>query len=126
MGVRLDKWLHVARIFKTRTLASKACSAGRVEVNGMPAKPHRPVVEQDRLEIEFQDWRRILIVRELHDKPIPRASARLLYEDLSPPRPKPDSLDSLLRRAPVVRPKGSGRPTKRERRELDLLTKKTP
>jgi ribosome-associated heat shock protein Hsp15 len=117
--VRLDKWLQVARVAKTRTLATKLCDLGRVRANGTAAKPHRTIAVGDRLEIETGDWTRILVVRELHEKPLPKAQASRLFEDLSPPRPPLDPLARALRRPPVLRAPGSGRPTKKDRRELE-------
>jgi ribosome-associated heat shock protein Hsp15 len=117
--VRLDKWLQVARMFKSRTLATHACDLGRVKVNGQPAKPHRQLAVGDRVELQQGDWERIVTVRELRDRPVAKAEAAGLYEDLSPPRPAPDPLRRLLRRPPAVREAGSGRPTKKDRREID-------
>lgn len=119
MSVRLDKWLQVARMYKTRTQATHACDLGRVTVNGQSAKPHRHVSLGDRVELTQGDWQRVLIVQELKDRPVPKAEAAKLYEDLSPPRPAPDPMARLMRRAPVVRDAGAGRPTKKERREID-------
>ncbi|MEO1366688.1 MAG: S4 domain-containing protein [Acidobacteriota bacterium] len=120
-SVRLDKWLQVARAFKTRTQATKACTLSRVRVNGDVAKPHRKLALEDRVEIEYGDWTRILVVKELRDKPLPKADAQRLWEDLSPPKPTMDPLERLMRRAPVVRDRGLGRPSKKERREIDRL-----
>ncbi|HKV10752.1 MAG TPA: RNA-binding S4 domain-containing protein [Thermoanaerobaculia bacterium] len=119
MSVRLDKWLQVARVFKTRTQATHAVDLNRVRVNGQPAKPHRNLAPGDRIEVEIGDWTRVLIVKELKDKPVPKAEAAALYEDQSPPRPDTDPLQRLLRRTPVLREKGAGRPTKKERRDMD-------
>jgi ribosome-associated heat shock protein Hsp15 len=118
-GVRLDKWLQVARMFKTRTQATHACELGRVQVNGMSAKPHKLLSVGDKVELAQGDWERVLIVRELQDRPVAKALAPLLYEDLSPPKPVPDPLARLMRRPPVQREAGSGRPTKKDRREID-------
>ncbi len=120
--VRLDKWLQVARIFKTRSQATQACTAGHVKVNGAVSRPHRTVKPADRLEIERDDWPHILIVEEVRDKPVPKAEARRLYTDMTPPPPPLDPLAELLRRPPVSRAKGSGRPTKRDRRAIKKLT----
>jgi ribosome-associated heat shock protein Hsp15 len=117
--VRLDKWLQVARMFKTRTQATHACDLGRVRVNGQPAKPHRLLIPGDRVELQQGEWERILTVRELRDRPVPKAEAAALYEDLSPPRPVADPIRRLLRRPPVVREAGAGRPTKKDRRDID-------
>lgn len=119
-GVRLDQWLRVARVFKSRSQAKSACSLGRVRVNDAPAKPHKPLAVGDRIEVEG-DRPRILEVRGLRDKPVPKAEARELYDDHSPPPPPRDSLERLLARPAVRRERGQGRPTKRERRQIDRL-----
>jgi ribosome-associated heat shock protein Hsp15 len=118
-GVRLDKWLQVARMFKTRTQATHACELGRVQVNGMSAKPHKLLAVGDKIELSQGDWERILIVKDLQDRPVAKALAPLLYEDQSPPKPAPDPMARLMRRPPVAREAGSGRPTKKDRREID-------
>ena len=118
MAVRIDTWLKVARIFKTRTQAARACRSGRVTVNGQPAKSHRLLSPGDRIELVQHQWKRILIVAELRNRPIPKAQARTLYEDKSPPRPKRDPVTDLLKQPSMVREKGKGRPTKRERRQM--------
>jgi ribosome-associated heat shock protein Hsp15 len=117
--VRLDKWLQVARMFKTRTQATHACDLGRVRVNGQSAKPHRQLAVGDRVELQQGDWERVLTVRELQDRPVPKAAAAALYEDLSPPRPAADPMRRLLKRPPVLRDAGAGRPTKKDRRDID-------
>lgn len=119
MSVRLDKWLQVARMFKTRTKATHACDLGRVRVNGQSAKPHRQLAVGDRVELTQGDWDRVLIVQDLKDKPVPKTEAPKLYEDLSPPRPAPDPLARLMRRPLVTREAGAGRPTKKERRDME-------
>jgi len=119
MKVRLDKWLQVARAFKTRSQATRACNLGRVRVNGAIAKPHRPLRLEDRVEITQRDWERILVVKELREKTLPKAEAPRVYEDLTPPPPKKDPLERLLSRPGVFRESGSGRPTKRDRRLND-------
>ncbi len=119
--VRLDKWLQVARAFKTRTQATHACTLGRVRVNGHVAKPHRAVALEDVIEIEQRDWTRVLVVKRLADKPLRKEEAKLLFDDQSPPRPVLDPFERLLRRTPVQREPGSGRPTKRDRRDIEKL-----
>jgi ribosome-associated heat shock protein Hsp15 len=126
MSVRLDKWLQVARMFKTRSQATHACDLGRVKVNGQPAKPHRHLAIGDRIEVTQGEWDRVLIVRELKDRPVPKAEAAGLYEDQSPPRPSPDPVERLMRRPPVLRPQGAGRPTKKDRREMDRWLDEEP
>ena len=119
MSVRLDKWLQVARMYKTRTKATTACDLGRVKVNGQPAKPHRQLAPGDRVELLQGDWERVLIVKELRDKPVAKAEAAALYDDQSPPKPAPDPLARLMRRPPALRDAGAGRPTKKERRDME-------
>jgi ribosome-associated heat shock protein Hsp15 len=120
VSVRVDKWLHVARVFKTRSLATRACQLSRVRVDGVAVKPHRELREGDRVEIEVTpDWTRVLVVRELAEKTLAKAEVPRIFEDLSPPRPGLDPVALALRRPPVVREKGAGRPTKRQRREID-------
>lgn len=119
MSVRLDKWLQVARMYKTRTKATTACELGRVKVNGQQAKPHRQLAPGDRVELLQGDWERVLIVKELRDKTVAKAEAAALYDDQSPPKPAPDPLARLMRRPPSVRDAGAGRPTKKERRDME-------
>jgi ribosome-associated heat shock protein Hsp15 len=74
----------------------------------------------DRVEAEVAGgWTRVLVVKELAEKTLAKAEVPRLFDDLSPPRPLADPLARLLRRPPAPREKGAGRPTKRERRELD-------
>ena len=106
MSVRLDKWLHVARVFKTRTQATHAVDLNRVQVNGQAPKPHRNLAIGDRVEVEIGEWTRVLIVKELKDKPVSKEEARTLFEDLSPPRPESDPLPAA--HAPPAGPAREG------------------
>lgn len=108
-------------MFRARAKASAACSAGRVMVNGQQAKAHRQLKVGDRVEFRIRDWKRVLVVRELRDKPLPKAEAPRLYEDLSPPKPAPRRRDPFLAPEPARRRRGAGRPTKRDRRRIDRL-----
>jgi ribosome-associated heat shock protein Hsp15 len=122
--MRLDVWLDVTCLFKTRTEAKRACDGGKVDLNGQPAKSHREIKEGDELEISRPFGRKQKVaVRGLAEKHLPKAEARLLYEDLTP-KPTPEEVE--LRRmsrlaAPFVRRPGAGAPDKRERRELRRL-----
>jgi ribosome-associated heat shock protein Hsp15 len=85
-SVRLDVWLDVACLFKTRSEAQRACKVGRVTVNGAVAKPHRDLRAGDELVIARPPGRRqVVVVRALADKHIPKVEARALYEDKTPP-----------------------------------------
>jgi ribosome-associated heat shock protein Hsp15 len=113
-AVRIDRWLAAARVFKSRTLASAACNAGHVELNGQRAKPDHRVKAGDLLEVHTETALRILAVRALGERRLSPALARELYEDRSPPPPPREK-----RARVAARERGSGRPTKRERRETD-------
>ena len=115
-SLRIDKWLWAARAFKTRSLASSACDGGKVDVNGEAAKPAKPVRAGDRVEITTPVGRRILKVVTLSDRRGAAPVARALYEDLTPPAPP-----RARQAKPPYREPGAGRPTKRERREIDRL-----
>ena len=115
--MRLDKWLWAARFFKSRTLAAAACDGGKVDLNEQAAKPSRAVRPGDLLRITLPRGKRIVRVALLSDRRGPGGQAVLLYEDLTPPPPPREA--RLL--PPVIRPRGLGRPTKRERRLIDRL-----
>jgi ribosome-associated heat shock protein Hsp15 len=92
--VRLDVWLDVACLFKTRSEAQRECKVGRVSVNGAVAKPHREVRVGDELVIARPGGRKqTVIVRGVTDKHISKADARELYEDRTPP-PTPDEVEA--------------------------------
>jgi len=107
-----------ARLFKTRELAATACDGGKVEVNGISGKPHKAVRCGDRLRLTTVAGKHELIVRGLGERRLPPAEARLLYDDVTPaPPPSPE-----LPTGPLVRrERGSGRPTKRDRRATDQM-----
>ena len=116
MTVRLDKWLQVARVFKTRSQATRACGLGRVRVGGAVAKAHRKVSLEDRIEVRRRGRTRVLQVKELRNKPVPKAQARTLYEDLTvEPLPSPADLFGGM---PTAARRVKGRPTKRDRRRI--------
>jgi ribosome-associated heat shock protein Hsp15 len=117
-AVRIDRWLWAARFYKSRTMAARACTGGKVDVNGQGAKPHKTVKVGDIIEFSLGDWRRRIEVVQLSDKRGPASVAKLLYEDHSPPPPEKDA---WLYAPTPKRPKGMGRPTKRDRRRLRKL-----
>jgi len=111
--VRLDRWLCAARVFKSRTLAATACGAGHVSVNGHAARASHAVKVGDEVRAKPPRGPVILIVLKLAEKRLSPKDALLLYEDRSPP-PPPD--DPVFRRD-----RGSGRPTKADRRKLEKM-----
>jgi len=120
-SARLDIWLDVACIFKSRSQAQQACKLGRVVVNGDRGKAHRHVRPGDQIKISFPGGRkRIVEIADIETTHVPRARARELYIDHTP-KPTPEEIE--LRRlqrfaAPPSRPRGSGAPKKKERRSL--------
>ncbi|HTK28142.1 MAG TPA: RNA-binding S4 domain-containing protein [Vicinamibacterales bacterium] len=121
-AVRLDVWLDVACVFKTRSEAQKACRGGKVDVNGQGARPNRIVRPGDEIEITRAFGRKQRIrVRGVTDRHIVKASARELYEDLTPP-PSPEEIEvrrvERAVRAAMTPPRA---PDRRERRALRRL-----
>jgi ribosome-associated heat shock protein Hsp15 len=122
-ALRIDLWLDIACLFRTRSEAQKACKIGRVEVNGQAAKPHREVRAGDEIVITRPLGRKqTVIVRTLGDKHVPKAEAREMYEDRTPPPTAEEvemrrmmRLTRALSRTPPVTP------DKRERRRIRKL-----
>jgi ribosome-associated heat shock protein Hsp15 len=115
--VRIDKWLWAARFFKSRSLAAQACAGGKVDVNEQSAKPSRGVRPGDLLHVTQPRVRRIVRVAAVSEQRGPAPEAAKLYVDLTPPPPP----RALRASPPAYRPPGAGRPTKRDRREMDRL-----
>ncbi|MFV0258205.1 MAG: RNA-binding S4 domain-containing protein [Acidimicrobiales bacterium] len=113
-AVRVDTWLWSVRLFRSRTLATEACGAGRVLVNDRAAKPSTKVSVGDTVTARHGPRTMIVVVERLIEK---RVSARLAaecYQDLSPPPP-----DRSVAPPVAVRDRGAGRPTKRDRRRIE-------
>ena len=126
---RLDVWLDIACLFKTRSEAQRACRSGKVYVNDQRGKPHRTIQDGDRLAITRPNGRtQQVVVRALAAQHVPRAAARRLYDDVTPP---PTAAELEFRRfgggPGAPRRRGSGRtavdvtPNTRQRRELRKL-----
>ena len=120
--VRLDVWLDVACLARTRSHAKELCDGGKVEMGGAHAKAHRLVQAGDRLRVTLAPGRaRELVIRAVRDTHVAKALARELYEDVTPPPSAEEvELRRLERFAPPPAPeRGSGRPEKRARRQMD-------
>ena len=117
--VRLDIWLDVACLFKTRSEAKRACEGGKVEVNAEHAKPHRAVREGDRIRITRPfDRHQDIVVRIAIDQHVKKAEARVLYDDVTP---KPTAEEIEMRRMERVyraATQAAGTPDRRRRREI--------
>ncbi|RKQ35106.1 RNA-binding S4 domain-containing protein [Kocuria tytonis] len=114
-SARLDVWLWSVRLFKTRSSATQGCRAGHVRLNGAPVKAAQPVRVGDRVSVKRPGWLQEFEVTRLIVKRVGAPVAVKCYIDHSPPRPAELSV-------PVARrDRGAGRPTKRDRRELERL-----
>ncbi|GAA1661134.1 heat-shock protein Hsp15 [Citricoccus zhacaiensis] len=118
-SVRLDAWLWGVRMYKTRSAATTACRAGHVRLNGQPAKAAQPVKPGDTIRLRLPGRERILEVTGLVAKRVGAPEAVRHYLDHSP-EPVPRELLAVPRRD-----RGAGRPTKRDRRQLDRLRGRT-
>jgi ribosome-associated heat shock protein Hsp15 len=121
-SIRLDIWLDVACLFKTRSEAKRACEGGKIEVNGDHAKPNRNIRDGDRIRISrgagrFQD----VIVRIVLEHHVKKTDARALYDDVTP-KPSPDEVE-MRRQERVYRAAAvaAGTPDRRRRREIRRL-----
>jgi ribosome-associated heat shock protein Hsp15 len=113
---RVDSWLWAVRMFKTRSLATAACRAGHVRVNGDRVKAAQPVRVGDEVRVRVAGLDRILVVRMTIVKRVGAAVAAETFIDNSPP-PPPRETVALT----PLRDRGAGRPTKRERRDIERL-----
>lgn len=118
---RVDKWLWAARFFKTRSLAAQAVSGGKVEVDGTRVKPARRIRTGERLTIRRGVMQWVVVVQGLNRERRPAREAALLYEETPESRAARSSEEERRRQAQARRERGLGRPTKRERRELDRI-----
>lgn len=118
--MRIDVWLWATRQLKSRSLATAAARAGHVKINGVNAKAASKVEVGDEVRLRIHGFDRVLEVQELLAKRVGAPAAQKAYRDITPPR-----LHDPAAAAVIYRPKGSGRPTKKERRQLDSLRGRT-
>ncbi|MFD5467605.1 RNA-binding S4 domain-containing protein [Kitasatospora sp. NPDC127059] len=115
-SVRVDVWVWSVRLAKTRSLAAAACKAGHVRVNGERAKPAQPLRAGDEVRVREEGYERVVVVRKPIRKRVGAQVAAECLTDNSPPRPPREFTPTAFERD-----RGAGRPTKRERRDLDQL-----
>ncbi|MFF0489046.1 RNA-binding S4 domain-containing protein [Nocardia sp. NPDC003482] len=113
---RVDSWTWAVRLFKTRSAAATACRGGHVRVNGVAVKPAHQIKPGDEVRVRVNGLERIVVVERVLTKRVGAAIAATCLIDKSPPPPPREIVASMPRRD-----RGSGRPTKRERRETDRL-----
>lgn len=116
---RADIWTSSVRLYKTRSLATAACRAGHVRINGSKVKPAQPVNIGDRVEALTEAGLRIVQVKRIIVKRVGAAIAVECFDDLTPAPPPKEEIPLMPRRD-----RGAGRPTKRDRRALDRLRKR--
>ena len=118
-SIRLDVWLDISCLFKTRSEAKRACEGGKIDVNGDHAKPNRLIHEGDRVRISrgagrFQD----VVVRIILEQHVKKAEARVLYDDVTP-KPSPEEVEMRrAERAYRAAAVAAGTPDRRKRRQL--------
>ena len=115
----MDKWLWEVRLFKTRTLAADACNAGKVKIGGNNCKPAREVKAGEELQVRIGSLQKTVRVLDAPKSRIPAARVPEFYEDLTPEEEY--ERVRIARMQTEHRDAGVGRPTKRDRRQIDFL-----
>ena len=120
---RIDKWLWAVRIFKTRSLASEACAGGKIKIDGIAVKASRNIVRNDIVQVRKGLVKYLYKVRKYAEK---RMAAKLVLNFLEDITPEEElaKLKSTQKQPIQTREKGQGRPTKRERRNMDKFREK--
>lgn len=119
-SVRIDRWLWAARFFKTRNLAGRACQAGKVKINGKAVKPARNIMLAEELQITRPDYKQSVRVTGLIEKRVGAKLVNDLYEDITPESEKEQlALRKNVESAFVSIKRDQGRPTKKERRDIE-------
>lgn len=112
----MDSWIWSVRLARTRSAASVACRAGHVKVNGVRVKPAHVVRAGDEVRLRYEERERIVVVQRVITKRVGAPVAAECYIDNSPPPPPREEAVAV-----AVRDRGTGRPTKRERRSIEKL-----
>ncbi|MBA2614071.1 MAG: RNA-binding S4 domain-containing protein [Bacteroidetes bacterium] len=118
MEVRADTYLWAIRMYKSRTLASEAIKGGKVKLEGDNFKPSHLVKVGEKYTLTISDIKKIIEVTALIEKRGNFELAQKHYTDHSPPQTKQEKLDSVFFNTNIKRPKGAGRPTKKDRRDI--------
>lgn len=121
--IRVDKWLWTVRLFKTRTAAGDACSTGKVRIDGEPAKSARRVSAGNVITVRRKGYTNTYKVEKVIPKRVGADIAATCYTDLTPDdeRPEPRSRAQRVDAAWAERTRGAGRPTKRDRRQMEKM-----
>jgi ribosome-associated heat shock protein Hsp15 len=117
--IRIDKWLWAVRVYKTRTQASDACKGGKIKINGISVKASQMLGENEIVEIKKEGFKITYKSIQLIEKRVSAIIASGCYEDLTPPEDLPQKNDGTIIMNAEFRDRGTGRPTKRDRRDID-------
>ncbi|HEY7193301.1 MAG TPA: RNA-binding S4 domain-containing protein [Gemmatimonadales bacterium] len=120
-SVRVDKWLWAARFYKTRAQASAAVAGGKVQLNGTRAKPAKAIHIGDELRVRIGPYDWLITVRAVTERRGSAKDAQLLYDESPDGKMARERLAEAHRLAPSPHYEGKGRPTKKDRRKLELL-----
>lgn len=123
--VRIDKWMWVARLFKTRTLAGEACRAGKIKIDGQAVKPSRELKTGDILDIRLPHINKTVEVKQLLRNRVSAKQVPEVYTDLTP-QEEYERVQLMREFNYERRDRGIGRPTKKERRLIDKLKDDKP
>jgi ribosome-associated heat shock protein Hsp15 len=123
--VRIDKWLWAARFYKTRSLAAEAIAGGKVQVNGERVKRAKPLQVGDEVRIRLGPYEHHVVVRELTDRRGPASQAAALYQETATSQAAREELALQLKSVHAIFAPQRGRPTKKDRREINRLKGKS-
>jgi ribosome-associated heat shock protein Hsp15 len=118
-AVRVDKWLWAARFYKTRSLAVEAIAAGKIEVNGDRVKPSRDLKAGDTIKLRLGPYEHFVTVSAVSDRRGPAKQAALLYAETDESKLAREKHAWILKHAAPIMDPGEGRPTKKDRRDLE-------
>ena len=121
--MRIDKWLWHIRAYRTRSKSSSACRAGKVRLNGQMVKPAAQVIPGDAIELQYPRFKRSIEVVALLPRRVKYAKAVEYYRDLTPPNEYGRMKKQSMAQSLMQRERGSGRPTKKDRRKMDSMLK---
>lgn len=119
-GVRMDKWLWAARLFKTRAIATDAIKGGKVKMDDTPIKPSREVKEGDIIQVQIEQLHKVVQVKSVIKNRVPAKMVPEVYTDLTP-KEEYERIEFMHAYKGEYRDRGAGRPTKKERRMIEKI-----
>ena len=119
-GVRIDKWLWAARLFKTRAIATDAIKGGKVKIDDAPVKPSRDVKEGDIIQVQIEQLHKVVQVKTVIKNRVPAKQVPEVYSDLTP-KEEYERIEFMHAYKSEYRDRGAGRPTKKERRMIEKM-----